>query len=75
MRGIRRNWGQTPAKKKAGIDVEIMKMADVVDLETRKGLRDRAFPIHLGCTADPNVGRGIAVSNLAPFVAPIIRLQ
>ncbi|MEM7690970.1 MAG: tyrosine-type recombinase/integrase [Pseudomonadota bacterium] len=43
MRGIRRNWGKSPAKKKAAIDEDIKKMADAVEPETRKGIRDRAL--------------------------------
>lgn len=43
MRGIRRDWAQPPAKKAAAIDVDIKKMADVVDSETAMGLRDRAL--------------------------------
>jgi site-specific recombinase XerD len=43
MRGIRRDWGQPPAKKAAALDEDIKKMADAVEPETTKGLRDRAL--------------------------------
>jgi site-specific recombinase XerD len=43
MRGIRRDWGQPPAKKAAALDEDIKKMADAVEPETNKGLRDRAL--------------------------------
>lgn len=43
MRGIRRDWGQPPEKKAAAVDDEIKKMADAVEPETIKGLRDRAL--------------------------------
>lgn len=43
MRGIRRNWAQPPVKKTAALDDDVKKMADAVDLESRKGLRDRAL--------------------------------
>ena len=43
MRGIRRNWGQPPRKKTAAVDEDIKRMADAVEAETRKGLRDRAL--------------------------------
>ena len=43
MRGIRRDWGQPPVKKAAAVDEDIKKMADVVESETAKGLRDRAL--------------------------------
>ena len=43
MRGIRRNWGQPPRKKAAAVDEDIKRMADSVEPETRKGLRDRAL--------------------------------
>ena len=43
MRGIRRDWGQPPEKKAAALDEDIKKMADAVESETAKGLRDRAL--------------------------------
>jgi site-specific recombinase XerD len=43
MRGIRRDWGLPPAKKAAALDDDIKKMADAVEPETSKGLRDRAL--------------------------------
>lgn len=43
MRGIRRDWGHPPEKKVAAISEDIKKMADAVDPETAKGLRDRAL--------------------------------
>ena len=43
MRAIRRDWGQPPEKKAAAVDEDIKKMADAVELETAKGLRDRAL--------------------------------
>ena len=43
MRGIRRDWGQPPAKKAAAIDEDVKRMADAVEPETRMGLRDRAL--------------------------------
>ena len=43
MRGIRRNWGQPPQKKAAAVDEDIKRMADAVEPETAKGLRDRAL--------------------------------
>ena len=43
MRGIRRDWGKPPAKKQPAIDDDIKKMADTVEPETAKGLRDRAL--------------------------------
>ncbi|MEO0575095.1 MAG: site-specific integrase [Pseudomonadota bacterium] len=43
MRGIRRNWGQPPKKKSAVMDDDVKRMADAVESETRKGLRDRAL--------------------------------
>ena len=43
MRGIRRDWGKPPAKKQPAIDEDIKKMADAVEPETAKGLRDRAL--------------------------------
>lgn len=43
MRGIRRDWGRPPEKKAAALDDEIKKMADAVEPETSKGLRDRAL--------------------------------
>lgn len=43
MRGIRRDWGQPPVKKAAALDVDVKKMADAVDRQTVKGLRDRAL--------------------------------
>jgi len=45
IRGIRRDWGKPPAKKAPAIDAEIKKMADAVEAETAKGLRDRALPL------------------------------
>lgn len=43
MRGIRRDWAQPPLKKAAAVDEDVKKMADAVDPETAKGLRDRAL--------------------------------
>lgn len=43
MRGIRRDWGQPPAKKAAAIDEDIKKMADAAESQSRMGLRDRAL--------------------------------
>lgn len=43
MRGIRRDWAQPQIKKTAALDEDIKKMADAVDPETAKGLRDRAL--------------------------------
>jgi site-specific recombinase XerD len=43
MRGIRRDWGRPPEKKAAALDEDIKKMADAVDPESTKGLRDRAL--------------------------------
>ncbi|MEL7025265.1 MAG: site-specific integrase [Pseudomonadota bacterium] len=43
MRGIRRNWAQPPQKKAAALDEDIKRMADAVEPETAKGLRDRAL--------------------------------
>ena len=43
MRGIRRDWGRPPEKKAAALDEDIKKMADAVEPETTKGLRDRAL--------------------------------
>ncbi len=43
MRGIRRDWGRPPAQKAAAVDDEIKRMADAVEPETLKGLRDRAL--------------------------------
>lgn len=43
MRGIRRDWARPPEKKIAAIDDDIKRMADAVDPETAKGLRDRAL--------------------------------
>ncbi len=43
MRGIRRDWAQPPEKKAAAVDDDIKRMADTVDSETAKGLRDRAL--------------------------------
>ena len=43
MRGIRRNWAQPPKKKSAVMDDDVKRMADAVEPETRKGLRDRAL--------------------------------
>ena len=43
MRGIRRNWGQPPQKKAAAVDEDVKRMADAVEPETCKGLRDRAL--------------------------------
>ncbi len=43
MRGIRRDWGQPPAKKVAAVDDDIKKMADAMNPVTAKGLRNRAL--------------------------------
>jgi len=43
MRGIRRDWGQPPAKKAAAIDEDVKRMADAAEPQTRMGLRDRAL--------------------------------
>lgn len=37
MRGIRRDWGQPPAKKVAAVDDDIKKMADAMDPVTGEG--------------------------------------
>ena len=43
MRGIRRDWGKPPDRKAPAIGEEIKKMADAVERQTNKGLRDRAL--------------------------------
>ena len=43
MRGIRRDWGKPPNRKAPAIDQEIKKMADAVQPQINKGLRDRAI--------------------------------
>lgn len=43
MRGIRRDWGRPPAQKAAAVDNEIKLMADAIEPESRRGLRDRAL--------------------------------
>ena len=43
MRGIRRSWARPPEHKAPAVDQEIKRMADTVDQETAKGLRDRAL--------------------------------
>lgn len=43
MRGIRRDWAKPPDRKAPAIDAEIKRMADAVEPETAKGLRDRAL--------------------------------
>lgn len=43
MRGIRRDWCRPPDRKAAAIEEDIKKMADAVQPETTKGLRDRAL--------------------------------
>lgn len=43
MRGVVRNWGQPTEKKAPVLDDDIKRMADAVDPESAKGLRDRAI--------------------------------
>lgn len=43
MKGIRRDWRQPTARKTAAVAADVMAMADSVDQETNKGLRDRAL--------------------------------
>lgn len=43
MRGIRRAWKRPVAQKAPAVDEEIKKMADAVEPQTLKGLRDRAL--------------------------------
>ncbi|MEO0804048.1 MAG: site-specific integrase [Cyanobacteria bacterium J06642_2] len=43
MRGIRRDWATPPATKKPALDEDIKKMVDLIDVTTRKGLRDRSL--------------------------------
>lgn len=42
MRGIERNWGKPVQKKTPILAADIKRMADVVEPQTNKGLRDRA---------------------------------
>jgi site-specific recombinase XerD len=43
MRGVRRAWKRPVAQKAPALDAEIKKMADAVEPQTLKGMRDRAL--------------------------------
>jgi integrase len=43
MRGVRRAWNRPVARKAPALDAEIKKMADAVEPQTLKGMRDRAL--------------------------------
>lgn len=43
MKGIRRDWRQPTARKTPAVATDVIAMADSVDPETNKGLRDRAL--------------------------------
>lgn len=43
MRGIRRDWARPPDRKAPAIEQDIKRMADAVEPDTNKGLRDRAL--------------------------------
>lgn len=43
MAGIRRTWGRPPNKKAAAVDEVVQRMVETLDLETLRGLRDRAL--------------------------------
>jgi len=43
MRGVRRAWKRPVAQKAPALAAEIKKMADAVEPQTLKGLRDRAL--------------------------------
>lgn len=43
LKGIRRDWHQPKVQKTAAVAEDVMRMADSVDVQTNKGLRDRAL--------------------------------
>jgi integrase len=43
LQGVRRTWKKPPAQKAPALDEDVKKLADSVEPETRKGLRDRAL--------------------------------
>lgn len=43
LQGVRRTWKKPPAQKAPALDEDVKRLADAVQPETRKGLRDRAL--------------------------------